>query len=61
MIKSNIILNKFIKNINNANNTEDLFNIIINYELKFGLNFPLKFSIQSDFNDSSYNILHIST
>ena len=64
--KSNIntsinILNDIIKNIILSKNSDELFNLIINYELKFGFNFPLNISIQSDFNNSSYNILHITS
>ena len=55
------ILNDIIKKINLSKNNEELFNLIMNYELKFGLNFPLNISIQSDFNNSLYNILHISS
>ena len=55
------ILNNIIKPIILSKNTDELFNILINYELKFGFNFPLNINIQSDFNDSSYNILHITS
>lgn len=55
------ILNNIIKSIILSENNDELFNIIINYELKFGFNFPLNISIQSDFDNSSYNILHITS
>jgi predicted metalloendopeptidase len=54
-------LNKIIQQINATKNNEELFNLIMGYELKFGLNFPLNISIQSDFNNSLYNILHITS
>ena len=55
-----LILNKIINSINICENSVDLFNTIIDYELQFGFQFILSFIINTDFSNSNYNILHIN-
>ena len=50
-----------IKNIQSSDSTKDLFIKIMNYQMILNLSYPITFSIQSDLNDFSTNILHVSS
>jgi len=59
-IKNFIKINKMIEQINNAHGFEDLFSLMLFFDIEFGVNSPINFSIQSSFKNAELNILHLS-
>ena len=45
----------------NSSSKDELLNVIFNINVLHGLNAPFQFSVYSDFNDSTTNILHVFT
>lgn len=54
-------VNTFLTNIKNIKKKEDLNKFISDNFLSFGIETPLMFSVDTDFDDSNKNILHISS
>lgn len=54
-------LNKLIEQINQTQTFQDLFSLIVVFDVEFGINSPINFSIQSSFSNADINILHFSS
>lgn len=53
------IINRMIRLVYHSQSCEQLFDIIFQFDLLFGLSTPLSFFVRSDLNDSSFIIPHI--
>ncbi len=51
---------QMITQIKNTSNVEDLFKLIIIFDINFQINSPINFSIQSSLTNAELNILHLS-
>ncbi len=51
---------QMIEQIKTRINTEDLFELVVDFDLKFGISSPISFSVQSSFTNAELNILHLS-
>jgi len=56
-----LYIQKILETINSCTSSNDLFNLIYNYELLINLSFPLNIYIQSNFNNANEVILHIGS
>lgn len=56
-----ILLKEIIKSINEQTSISSLFNLLIEYDIDFGVNIPINFIIQSSFKNANYNILHLTS
>lgn len=59
-IKPKTHFKSFLNNINKINNKDDLLLFIYREFVLNGIDSPINFSVFSDFNNSNFNILHIS-
>jgi len=51
----------YLDTINNSSNKEELMDSVFNLNVLHGMNSPFQFSVYSDFEDATTNILHIFT
>lgn len=60
--KENFVkIKNMIDKINKAESYQSLFSLMIEFDLEFGLNCPITFSVQSSFKNAELNILHLSS
>ncbi len=56
-----IKINNFIKKINDSSSITELFCILIELDVEFGVNQPVNFVVQSSFKNAEQNILHLTS
>lgn len=54
-------MNEIISNIKSIHTTDQLFTTMINYDISMNISQPLNYSVDSDFSNSTLNILHIDS
>lgn len=55
------IINKMINKINDQKTHHNLFSLMVELDVKFGVNSPINFVVQSSFTNADINILHLSS
>lgn len=55
------VLKHILSNIKSATSKEELFNLSNHYQYLLNFNFPINYSVQPNFNNSSINILHLTS
>jgi len=53
-------INDIIQNVNACTNIQELFKLLSEYDIQFGINLPINFIIQSNFKNAQENILHLT-